>query len=135
MVNHTKGTATTPLLFTTIKMSVVAMSVTTHKFFPHESNCCSMNPSDMNETMYSDFADPLKENVDSLTSQQEKFNDHINLEHVFDDVVGANPYEGTKMGVELVSQLRQNQFRVMTDDQIDAFVDVLIRAFDIKNRI
>ncbi len=111
------------------------MSVTTHKLFPHESNCCQMNPSDMNETMYSDFADPLKENVDSLTSQQEKFNDHINLEHVFDDVVGANPYEGTKMGVELVSQLRQNQFRVMTDDQIDAFVDVLIRAFDIKNRI
>jgi hypothetical protein len=89
----------------------------------------------MNPTMYSDFSDPMKENVDSLTANQEKFNHIINVEHIFDDVVGDNPYEGTKMGVELVSQLRQNQFRTMTDEQIDAFVDVLIRAFDIKNRL
>jgi hypothetical protein len=100
-----------------------------------EMGCASQRITFGGQGGYSDFADPLKENGDSLTAQQEKFNDHINLEHVFDDVVGANPYEGTKMGVELVSQLRQNQFRVMTDDQIDAFVDVLIRAFDIKNRI
>lgn len=89
----------------------------------------------MNPTMYNDFSDPLKENVDSLTANQEKFNHIIKVEHIFDDVVGDNPYEGTKMGVELVSQLRQNQFRTMTNEQIDAFVDVLIRAFDIKNRL
>ena len=42
---------------------------------------------------------------------------------------------GENMANKLVSHLRDNQFKVMTDEQIDAFVDVLIKEFDIKNRI
>ena len=39
------------------------------------------------------------------------------------------------MAHNLVSHLRENQFKIMTDEQIDAFVDVLIKEFDIKNRL
>ena len=39
------------------------------------------------------------------------------------------------MAHNLVSHLRDNHFKIMTDEQIDAFVDVLIQEFDIKNRI
>ena len=42
---------------------------------------------------------------------------------------------GTDMAKKLVSHLRENQFKVMTDEQIDAFVNVLIKEFDIKNRL
>jgi len=42
---------------------------------------------------------------------------------------------GTDMAIKLVSHLRENQFKIMTDEQIDAFVDVLIKEFDIKNRL
>tara|TARA_R110002020_G_C16026810_1_gene752502 strand:- start:85 stop:288 length:204 start_codon:yes stop_codon:yes gene_type:complete len=42
---------------------------------------------------------------------------------------------GEDMANRLVSHLRANQFKVMTDEQIDAFVNVLIKEFDIKNRI
>jgi len=42
---------------------------------------------------------------------------------------------GTDMAKKLVSHLRENQFKIMTDEQIDAFVDVLIKEFDIKNRL
>ena len=42
---------------------------------------------------------------------------------------------GTDMAKKLVSHLRANQFKVMTDEQIDSFVDVLIKEFDIKNRL
>ena len=41
---------------------------------------------------------------------------------------------GENMAHKLVSHLRENQFKIMTDEQIDAFVDVLIKEFDIKNR-
>jgi len=42
---------------------------------------------------------------------------------------------GVDMAEKLVAHLRDNQFKIMTDEQIDAFVDVLIQEFDIKNRI
>tara|TARA_R110000803_G_scaffold28969_2_gene66461 strand:+ start:163 stop:366 length:204 start_codon:yes stop_codon:yes gene_type:complete len=42
---------------------------------------------------------------------------------------------GVDMAKKLVSHLRENQFKVMTDEQIDAFVNVLIKEFDIKNRL
>tara|TARA_R110002050_G_scaffold57522_2_gene129671 strand:- start:2595 stop:2798 length:204 start_codon:yes stop_codon:yes gene_type:complete len=42
---------------------------------------------------------------------------------------------GEIMAHNLVSHLRENQFKIMTDEQIDAFVDVLIKEFDIKNRL
>lgn len=42
---------------------------------------------------------------------------------------------GEIMAHNLVSHLRDNHFKIMTDEQIDAFVDVLIQEFDIKNRI
>ena len=42
---------------------------------------------------------------------------------------------GADMAHKLVSHLRANQFKVMTDAQIDAFIEVLIEEFDIKNRL
>jgi hypothetical protein len=42
---------------------------------------------------------------------------------------------GADMANKLVSHLRANQFTIMTDAQIDAFIDVIIEEFDIKNRL
>ena len=49
--------------------------------------------------------------------------------------VTDDPASGTDMAHKLIAHLRSNQFKVMTDGQIDAFIDVIIEEFDIKNRL
>jgi hypothetical protein len=49
--------------------------------------------------------------------------------------IKSDAKSGELMANKLVSHLRANQFKIMTDEQIDAFIDVLINEFDIKNRI
>ena len=49
--------------------------------------------------------------------------------------VTDDPASGTDMAHKLIAHLRSNQFKVMTDGQINAFINVIIEEFDIKNRI
>jgi len=48
---------------------------------------------------------------------------------------GTQNSKGHELAWDFVNQLRGNEFKDMTLDEIDDFVNVLIHEFDIKNRL